>query len=210
MAGVKDIFYRKIGEAIVEVADTWPNNTAAALIRDDFLKLSEFTLRRNLERPSERYKFELTQGFPIIKREVERLRILTLRRFKPRAVGRVPWRITVSRNLPVEIFKGCLKEFVMETCGEDNVQLEQTRCRCTMSIDSLDKVDLPFKECYPRAIADEEQYSLLSRTHPGRGHSRVICSAAKPVTLYYSYTTETLKLTVSYGFWTQHGVPQNK
>ena len=99
------------------------SNTADALIRDDFLKLLEYTLRRNLDGPCQRYKFELTQGFPIIKREVERLQILMLLRFKPRAVGRVTWRIIVSRNLPVELFKGCLQKLVMETCGEDNVQL---------------------------------------------------------------------------------------
>ena len=138
-----------------------------------------------------------------------------LHRFKPRAVPwrvtvprAVPWRVTVPRNLPVVIFKGCLKEFVMETCGEDNVELEQTRCRCTMSIDSFDKVDLLFKECYPRAIADEEQYSLLSRTHPGRGHSGVMFCSQTCDFILFIYDRNT-QLTVSYGFWTQHGVPQH-
>ena len=55
----------------------------------------------------------------------------------------------------------------------------------------------------------ERQQDILGRPIRGGEETRLIVSESKPVEFYYSYTTETLRVTCHYGFWNVHGVPQH-
>ena len=75
MAAVKEVYKRSLVEAKKTVERRWPGFTATQSFTEDFDKVSEWALKRNLERAREKYKFDLIQSFPIVKlkRELDRL-----------------------------------------------------------------------------------------------------------------------------------------
>ena len=201
MAEIRDIFKRHLTEAESEVRRGYQATDASLNILEDFSRVSDWALTRRLERPSKKYQHDYVQSFPIVKRELNRIRKILVRKTRPRATLRNKWKTIAKRSIPKEIFAN-VERYLADSELVDDVSRTDRRITLTVNKD----MEQFFKQLCTEA---ERQQDILGRPIRGGGETRLIVSESKPVEFYYSYTTETLRVTCHYGFWNVHGVPQH-
>ena len=130
MAEIREVYAEFLAEAKKEVRRRWPGSDTAHKISEDFSKVSEWTLKRNLERPSKRYQYDFVQSFPIMKRELNRIRKILVRKTRPRATLKNQWKSIAKRAMPREVFL-TLEHYLAEKGAVDDVS--RTKCRCTLT-----------------------------------------------------------------------------
>ena len=141
------------------------------------------------------------QSFPIVKRELNRIRKILVQKTRPRATLRNKWKMIAKRSIPKEIFAN-VERYLADSELVDDVSRTDRRITLTVNKD----MEQFFKQLCTEA---ERQQDILGRPIRGGGETRLIVSESKPVEFYYSYTTETLRVACHYGFWNVYGVPQH-
>ena len=201
MAEIRDIFRRHLTEAEREVRRRYQATDASLNILEDFSRVSDWALTQRLERPSKKYQHDYVQSFPIVKREFNRIRKIPVRKTRPRATLSNKWKTIARRSIPKEIFAN-VEHYLADSELVDDVSRTDRRITLTVNKD----MEEFFKQLCKEA---ERQQDILERPIWGGGETRLIVSESKPVEFYYSYKTETLRVTCHYGFWNAHGVPQH-
>ena len=130
MAAIKEVYTKNLAEAKKEVARRWPGSDRAHSIIEDFSKVSDWALKPNLEIPAKKYQCDFVQSFPILKRELDRLRKILVRRTRPRATLHNMWKSNVKRAIPREVFY-TLEHFLCDRGAADDV--DRTKCKCTIT-----------------------------------------------------------------------------
>ena len=104
MAEIKDIFRRHLTEVEKEVRRRYQASDASLNILEDFSRVSDWALMRRLERPSKKYQHDYVQSFPIVKRELNRIRKILVQKTRPRTTLHNKWKMIARRSIPKEIF----------------------------------------------------------------------------------------------------------
>ena len=205
MAEIREVYTEFLAEAKKEVRRRWPGSDAAHKISEDFSKVSEWTLKLNLERPSKRYQYDFVQSFPIMKRELNRICKILVRKTRPRATLKNQWKSIAKRAMPREVFL-TLEHYLAEKGAVDDVS--RTKCRCTLTgHQGLEDIFKELSSESPGQASFDED--IIVKKFRGGGYSRLEISGEKPIEFYYSYTTETIRVTCHYGFWNVHNIPQH-
>ena len=167
---------------------------ASLNILEDFSRVSDWALARRLERPSKKYQHDYVQSFPIVKREVNRIRKILVRETRPRTTLHNKWKTIARRSIPNESFANVERYLVDSELVDD---VSRTDRRISLTVHKNNFVQRLITARRPR------------KTYSGWGETRLIVTELKPAEFYYSYTTETLRVTCHCGFWNVHGVPQH-
>ena len=130
MAEIREVYTEFLPEAKKEVRRRWPGSDAAHKISEDFSKVSKWTLKWNLEKRSERYQYDFVQSFPIMKRELNRIRKILVCKTRPRATLKHQWKSIAKRAMPRKVFL-TLDHYFAEKGVVDDVS--RTKCRCTLT-----------------------------------------------------------------------------
>ena len=114
------------------------------------------------------------------------------------------WKTIARRSIPKEIFAN-VERYLADSVSELVDDVSRTDRRITFTV--LKDMEEFFKQLCTEA---EIQQDVLGRPirGGGGGETWLIVTESKPE-FYYSYTTETLRVTCHCGFWNVHGVPQH-
>ena len=101
---IRDIFRRHLTKAEREMRRRYQASDASLNILEDFSRVSDWALTRRLERPSKKYQHDYVHNFPIVKREVNRIRKILIRETRPRTTLHNKLKTIARRSIPKEIF----------------------------------------------------------------------------------------------------------
>ena len=205
MEEFRDIFRRHLTKAEREVRRRYHASDASLNTLEDFSRVSDWALTQRLERSSKKYQHDYVQSFPIVKREVNRIRKILVWGTRPRTTLHNKWKTIARRSIPKEIFAN-VERYLADSVSELVDDVSRTDRRITFTVHK--DMEEFFKQLCTEA---EIQQDVLGRPIWGGvgGETRLIVTESKPAEFYYSYTTETLRVTCHCGFWNVHGVPQH-
>ena len=211
MAVVQAIFEEGVQSAASRVKEEFPGNQAADLISKEFQKLAGSCLRRHLEVGPRKMRYELVQVWPMVERELANLRRLMMRRVKPTPNVRVPWTLSFSSRIPLEVF-GLIRGLLKSEIEGAICDFTDSRARWIIKIKNFQTLKELFslaKAARERTPRNDEGTLNFIREFTDIGYGQIVVEEEKPFTLIYSRNLETLKLNCFYGFWNSAGFPQH-
>ena len=134
MAEIRDIFRRHLTEAEREVRRRYQASDASLNILEDFSRVSDWSLTRRLERPSKKYQHDYIQSFRIVKRELNRIRKILVRKTRPRTALHNKWKTIARRCIPKEIFAN-VERYLVDSALVDDVSRTERRITLTVHED---------------------------------------------------------------------------
>ena len=123
----------------------------------------------------------------------------------PSATLKNQWKSIAKRAMLREVFL-TLEHYLAEKGAADDVSRTKGRCTLTGHQGLKDIFKELSTESPGQASVDED---IILKKFRGGGYSRLEISAEKPIEFYYSYTTETIRVTCHYAFWNVHNIPQH-
>ena len=131
MAEIRDIFRRHLTEAEREVRRRNQASDASLNILEHFSRVSDWALTQRLERPSKKYQHDYVQSFQIVKRELNRIRKILVRKTRPWTTLHNKWKTIARRSIPKEIFANVERYFVDSELVDD---VSRTERRITLTV----------------------------------------------------------------------------
>ena len=131
---IRDIFRRYLTKAEKEVKRRYQASDASLNILEDFSRVSDWALTRRLERPSKKYQHDYVQSFPIVKREVNRIRKILVWETRPRTTLHNKWKTIARRSIPKEIFAN-VERYLVDSELVDDVSRTDRRITLTVHKD---------------------------------------------------------------------------
>ena len=163
MEEFRDIFRRHLTKAEREVRRRYQASDASLNILEDFSRVSDWALMRRLERSSKKYQHDYVQSFPIVKREVNRIRKILVRETRPRTALHNKWKTIARRSIPKEIFAD-VERYLADSVSELVDDVSRTDRRITFTVHK--DMEEFFKQLCTEA---EIQQDVLGRPTGGGG-----------------------------------------
>ena len=201
----------KLHEVIEDYMRKSNNKKQAELIGSGVLEAARDVIKTNLFDPLKSLEFASVKPMRILTREVKRINMILVRRMKPTPTFKCPWKLSLSRYMPGEIF--CILDKLIQG---SNFQSSCSKTRFTHRIiisngEKLTDLFLQLANVYEddhEKSVKEDQLLQTKILREGQ-KCKVLVSEDKPFTISYSVKREIMKMSLHYGCWNIHGIPQH-
>ena len=179
----------------------------AGKIGSEVLDMVKDIVKKHMFDPPNALTYWSIKPIKILSREMIRVNKLVVRRMKPSPVGKTPWKISLSRYMPTEIFDLFDNYIQLSMVASSRKKTSFTR---TIEVADQQKVVLLFLNLanINEAVLTED-ILLQSKSLRDGMKCRLIVNAERPFVVHYSNKRELIKFTLSYGCWNRHGIPQH-
>ena len=179
----------------------------AAKISGDVLEAVRNIIKTHMFSPAQALLYGSINPMTILSREIARINLLLIRRMKPSPTARSPWKMSLSRYMPTEIFS------LLDSCIQAHSlgsSRKSTRFTVNIQVSDENKVILLFttigNAC--ETVLNEEAV-LKTKTLRDGVKCKLDVNDEKPLVIQYSIKRELVRLSLCYGCWNMHGVPQH-
>ena len=203
----------KMASLIMSVHDSVMNYIKKAKDKDiagkigsEVLDMVKDIVKKHMFDPPNVLTYWSIKPIKILSREMIRVNKLVVRRMKPSPVGKTPWKISLSRYMPTEIFDLFDNYIQLLMVASSRKTTSFTR---TIEVADQQKVVLLFLNLanINEAVLTED-ILLQSKSLRDGMKCCLIVNAERPFVVHYSNKRELIKFTLSYGCWNRHGIPQ--
>ena len=201
----------KLHELIEDYMRKSNDKKQAELIGSGVLEAARDVIKTNLFDPLKCLEFVSVKPMRILAREVKRINMILVRRMKPTPAFKCPWKLSLSRYMPQEVFY-LLEKFIQGLNCQSSCS--KTRFTHRIIISNGEKLTNLFLQLAHVYEDDHEEFmredQLLQTKILREGQKcKVLVSEDKPFAISYSVKREILKISLHYGCWNIHGIPQH-
>ena len=179
----------------------------ARKIGADVMESIRGIVKKHMFLPENGLVYTTVEPMRILSREILRLNGIVVRRMKPNPVARSPWKVTVNRYMPDEVFN--LLDGYISALKLARLR-KRTAYTCKITVDDPDKVIfllLKIANTYDNIISEDNL--LQTKSLKDGAKCKFVVSTEKPLVFHYSYKRELIRIQMCYGCWNMHGIPQH-
>ena len=200
--------YNAIKKALNREKSSFQRNISSGqklkMLDDTFLelnKVAEAVVGAKFGPLRQRPKFELTHVYPMLERQMIRVRNSIDRRLSPRMSKIHPWKIYFDVAMPREVFSLLYKGIISRT--RYGIEVVENVKSVTITFTVLRRL------CHLFDIFEDCQ-EFVKQLGDGKGCVKLIVSDQKKGTLKYKFKEEMLTVDLCYGFWNAFGIRQHR
>lgn len=199
----------KVHDTVTDYIKKANNKEIAGKIGSDVLEAVRDIVKKHMYDPPNGLTYRVVHPMKILSREIRRVNVLLIRRMKPSPVARSPWKISFHRYMPREVFDLLDNYIQVLSLASSRKQTSFTR---SIQVSDAHNVTLLFMKLinmYENETVLKEEDLLQTKCLRNGVICRIVVGTEKPLLIHYSNKRELMRISLYYGCWNMHGVPQH-
>lgn len=197
----------KLHDVVTDYIKDAKDKELAGQIARDMLDEVKDIVKKHMFDPENALMFVSAKPMRILSRQIQRINRNLIRRMKPSPSCRSPWKICLYCSVPIEVFDVFDKYIQALSLQISRKQTSLTRTICINEESKVVILFLNLANMYVTALKEDDL--LQTKSLRDNLKCKAVVSDEKPFNIYYSNKREILRVTMYYGCWNRHKIPQH-